>query len=292
MNFEYYNTINDNKINDYSNITSTPTVNIDTQTPVSLNDDEDYNAPTAINAKVTLNRTFYKNYWNAICLPYSINRRQIEDVFGDGTMVVLMNYIDTSNKKVMFIEHANQDIIAGYPYLIFPTDKTDNDKTNHDPIKDITTRATFGEANSPLFSVGTDGETYSAGNMQPNALVFKGTFTKADLPVGSYVITKSGTLANVPQTGLTINPYRAYIYFNQTTPEAKAIKLASMGFAGFDDMEGETTSIEDLLFNDGIMTRPADVFTVNGQKVRSKAENLYGLPKGVYIVNGKKYVNK
>lgn len=65
-----------------------------------------------------------------------------------------------------------------------------------------------------------------------------------------------------------------------------------MGFAGIDDMEGETTSIEDLLFDDGIMTRPADVFNVNGQKVRSKAENLYGLPKGVYIVNGKKYVNK
>ena len=263
---------------------------------VTLNDGENYPtpAPTAKNANVTLNRKFYKNYWNAICLPYSINRRQIEEVFGDGTMVVLMNYIDTSTKKVMFIEHANQDIIAGYPYLIFPTDKADNDKTNHDPIRGgiITTRATFGEANSPLFTVGTDGTTYTDGKMQPNALVFKGTFSKADLPVGSYVITKSGTLANVSQKGLWINPYRAYIHFNQTTPGAKAIKLASMGFAGIDDMEGETTSIEDLLFNDGIMTRPADVFNVNGQKVRSKAENLYGLPKGVYIVNGKKYVNK
>lgn len=260
---------------------------------VELKDGENYSAPTnAKNAEVKLDRTFYKNYWNAICLPYSINRRQIEEVFGDGTMVVLMKEIDTSKKKVMFIEHANQDIIAGYPYLIFPTDKTDNDKTNHDPITGITTRATFGEADSPIFTVGTDGQTYTAGDMQPNALVFKGTFSKADLPVGSYVITKSGTLANVSQTGLWINPYRAYIHFNQTTSGAKAIKLASMGFAGIDDMEGETTSIEDLLFNDGIMTRPADVFNVNGQKVRSKAENLYGLPKGVYIVNGKKYVNK
>ena len=259
---------------------------------VELKDGEDYSPTDAKNAEVKLNRKFYKNYWNAICLPYSINRRQIEKVFGDGTMVVLMKEIDTSKKKVMFIEHANQDIIAGYPYLIFPTKKDDNDKTNHDPIPGITTRATFGEADSPIFTVGTDGQTYTAGDMQPNALVFKGTFSKADLPVGSYVITKSGTLANVSQTGLWINPYRAYIHFNQTTSGAKAIKLASMGFAGIDDMEGETTSIEDLLFNDGIMTRPADVFNVNGQKVRSKAENLYGLPKGVYIVNGKKYVNK
>ena len=263
---------------------------------VTLNDGENYPepAPTAKNANVKLNRTFYKNYWNAICLPYSINRRQIEDVFGDGTMVVLMNNINTSTKKVMFIEHANQDIIAGYPYLIFPTKKDDNYKTDHSVINNgiITTRATFGEADSPIFTVGTDGTTYADGTMQQNALVFKGTFSKEELPVGSYVITKSGTLANVSQTGLWINPYRAYIHFNQTTPGAKAIKLASMGFAGIDDMEGETTSIEDLLFNDGIMTRPADVFNVNGQKVRSKAENLYGLPKGVYIVNGKKYVNK
>lgn len=268
-------------------------VNVSKDPDITLEDDgTDYSARTEKNVDVKLNRTFYKNYWNAICLPYSINRRQIEKVFGDGTMVVLMKNIDTSKKKVMFIEHANQDIIAGYPYLIFPTKKDDNDKTNHDPIPGITTRATFGEANSPIFTVGTDGTTYTDGKMQPNALVFKGTFSKADLPVGSYVITKSGTLANVSQTGLWINPYRAYIHFNQTTPGAKAIKLASMGFAGIDDMEGETTSIEDLLFNDGIMTRPADVFNVNGQKVRSKAENLYGLPKGVYIVNGKKYVNK
>lgn len=260
---------------------------------VELKDGENYSAPTnAKNAEVKLDRTFYRNYWNAICLPYSINRRQIEDVFGDGTMVVLMKNIDTSKKKVMFIEHVNQDIIAGYPYLIFPTKKGDTEKKDHSQITGITTRATFGEANSPIFTVGTDGTTYTDGKMQSNALVFKGTFSKADLPVGSYVITKSGTLANVSQTGLWINPYRAYIHFNQTTSGAKAIKLASMGFAGIDDMEGETTSIEDLLFNDGIMTRPADVFNVNGQKVRSKAENLYGLPKGVYIVNGKKYVNK
>ena len=269
-------------------------VDVSKDPDITLEDDgTDYSVRTEKNVDVTLNRKFYKNYWNAICLPYSINRRQIEEVFGDGTMVVLMKNIETSNKKVMFIEHANQDIIAGYPYLIFPTDKADTNKDDHSVIeKSITTRATFGEANSPIFTVGTDGTTYTDGKMQPNALVFKGTFSKADLPVGSYVITKSGTLANVSQTGLWINPYRAYIHFNQTTPGAKAIKLASMGFAGIDDMEGETTSIEDLLFNDGIMTRPADVFNVNGQKVRSKAENLYGLPKGVYIVNGKKYVNK
>ena len=260
---------------------------------VTLEDGKDYSARTEKNVNVTLKRTFYKNYWNAICLPYSINRRQIEEVFGDGTMVVLMNNIDTSNKKVMFIEHANQDIIAGYPYLIFPTDKTDNDKRNHDPITGITTRATFGEADSPLFSVGTDGNTYpSAEPMQSDALVFKGTFTNTTLNEGSYVVTNKGVLSRISEDGMKIKPYRSYIYFNRQTAGAKAISLQDMNVNGFENDEDNTTGIENLLFESGILTHSADVYSIDGQLVRSKALNFNGLPKGVYIVNGKKYVKK
>lgn len=261
---------------------------------VELKDGEDYSAPTnAKNAEVKLDRTFYRNYWNAICLPYSINRRQIEKVFGDGTMVVLMKNIDTSTKKVMFIEHANQDIIAGYPYLIFPTTKDDKGKTNHDPIPGITTRATFGEADSPLFSVGTDGKTYLVAEpMQSDALVFKGTFTNSTLNEGSYVVTNKGVLSRIPKDETEIKPYRSYIYFNRQTAGAKAISLQSMNVNGFENDEDNTTGIENLLFESGILTHSADVYSIDGQLVRSKALNFNGLPKGVYIVNGKKYVKK
>ncbi|CDD20996.1 putative uncharacterized protein [Prevotella sp. CAG:732] len=259
---------------------------------VTLNDSDNYPAPTAENANVTLNRTFYKNRWNAICLPYSINRRQIEDVFGDGTMVVLMNKIDTSTKKVMFIEHANQDIIAGYPYLIFPTDKADTIKTDHSVISSITTRATFGEADSPLFSVGTDGKTYPGAEMQSDALVFKGTFINTTLNEGSYVVTNNGVLSRIPKDGMNIKPYRSYIYFNRVNANAKAISLQNMNVNGFENDEDNTTGIENLLFESGILTHSADVYSIDGQLVRSKALNFNGLPKGVYIVNGKKYVKK
>ena len=262
---------------------------------VTLDDTKDYSALIKKNVDVTLKRTFHKNYWNAICLPYSINRRQIEEVFGDGTMVVLMKNIDTSNKKVMFIEHANQDIIAGYPYLIFPTNKTDNDKTNHSVINNgiITTRATFGEADSPLFSVGTDGNTYSFTEpMQSDALVFKGTFINTTLNEGSYVVTNNGVLSRIPKDGMKIKPYRSYIYFNRVSASAKAISLQSMNVNGFENDEDNTTGIENLLFESGILTHSADVYSIDGQLVRSKALNFNGLPKGVYIVNGKKYVKK
>lgn len=259
---------------------------------VELKDGEDYSPTDAKNAEVKLDRTFYKNYWNAICLPYSINRRQIEKVFGDGTMVVLMKNIDTLNKKVMFIEHVNQDIIAGYPYLIFPTTKGDTEKTNHDPIPGITTRATFGEANSPIFTVGTDGTTYTDGKMQSDALVFKGTFTNSTLNEGSYVVTNKGVLSRIPNDGMKIKPYRSYIYFNRETAGAKAISLQNMNVNGFENEEDNTTGIENMLFESGILTHSADVYSIDGQLVRSKALNFNGLPKGVYIVNGKKYVKK
>lgn len=259
---------------------------------VELNDSDNYPAPTAENANVTLNRTFYKNRWNAICLPYSINRRQIEEVFGDGTMVVLMKEINTSTKKVLFIEHANQDIIAGYPYLIFPTDKADTIKTDHSVISSITTRATFGEADSPLFSVGTDGKTYPGAEMQSDALVFKGTFINTTLNEGSYVVTNKGVLSRIPKDGMKIKPYRSYIYFNRVNANAKAISLQNMNVNGFENDEDNTTGIENLLFESGILTHSADVYSIDGQLVRSKALNFNGLPKGVYIVNGKKYVKK
>lgn len=260
---------------------------------VELKDGEDYSPTDAKNAEVKLDRKFYKNYWNAICLPYSINRRQIEKVFGDGTMVVLMNNIDTSKKKVMFIEHVNQDIIAGYPYLIFPTKKDDNVKTDHSEINGITTRATFGEADSPLFSVGTDGKTYlGAEPMQRDALVFKGTFTNTKLNEGSYVVTNKGVLSRIPKDEMNIKPYRSYIYFNRETAGAKAISLQNMNVNGFENDEDNTTGIENLLFESGILTHSADVYSIDGQLVRSKALNFNGLPKGVYIVNGKKYVKK
>ena len=260
---------------------------------VTLDDAKDYSALTKKNVDVTLKRKFYRNYWNAICLPYSINRRQIEDVFGDGTMVVLMKNIDTLNKKVMFIEHVNQDIIAGYPYLIFPTKKDDNVKTDHSEINGITTRATFGEADSPLFSVGTDGKTYLVAEpMQSDALVFKGTFTNSTLNEGSYVVTNKGVLSRIPKDGMPIKPYRSYIYFNRETAGAKAISLQNMNVNGFENEEDNTTGIENLLFESGILTHSADVYSIDGQLVRSKALNFNGLPKGVYIVNGKKYVKK
>ena len=51
-------------------------------------------------------------------------------------------------------------------------------------------------------------------------------------------------------------------------------------------VEGEVTGIEEVTQDEW----PSDVYDLNGRMVKAQAENLDGLPRGVYIVNGKKFV--
>jgi hypothetical protein len=49
-----------------------------------------------------------------------------------------------------------------------------------------------------------------------------------------------------------------------------------------------TTEITDILASG----EPFDVYTINGQKVRSQVTSFKGLPKGIYMVKGKKIIVK
>ncbi len=65
----------------------------------------------------------------------------------------------------------------------------------------------------------------------------------------------------------------------------------------YDDETLETFSEHDLSIPNGVVIpvfssvgNPADVFTLQGHRVRTNATTLEGLPKGLYIVNGRKAV--
>ena len=46
-----------------------------------------------------------------------------------------------------------------------------------------------------------------------------------------------------------------------------------------------TTGIQGIVVSNG---EPFDVFTISGVKVKSKVTSLDGLPRGIYIIKGKK----
>lgn len=228
-------------------------------------------------------RTFTAGTWGSICLPFSMNHKQVEENFGEGTSVVILKKIHNSGElkgKIDLIWHVNQNIIAGYPYFILP--KKD--------VSEINANVRFIE-NTPSLVVSANGNSYSYrsdyGYDSDYPYVFEGNFDDVELPTGSYVMSNSGALTKLKKN-VKAKPFRAYL---RCLDAANAKPLTSLSF-GDSEPEGVTTSIEELLQDNGIILESSDVYGVNGVKVRSNTHTLEGLSKGVYVVNGKKYVVK
>lgn len=264
-----------------------------TTTPVVYKDELNYNPklPEGINnmfsVPVEIQRSFKANTWSSICLPFSMNRKQLEENFGEGTSVVLLKQVINQGYKkgrVELIWHVNQDIIAGYPYFILPTKNVTKIKFNAPFRKD---QDRYLE--KPYLAVGSNGKSFEHKSgytyYDDYPYVFEGNFKDEDIPAGSYVMSNSGTLARV-KNSVKAKPFRAYI---RCVDAANAKPLTTMSFS---ESEGETTSIEELLQDNGIILESSDVYGVNGVKVRSNTHSLEGLSKGIYVVNGKKYVVK
>ena len=63
-----------------------------------------------------------------------------------------------------------------------------------------------------------------------------------------------------------------------TNTESGSLKIFGI------EITSEGTGIQNNIVDEG----PQDVYSLSGQKIRSKAKDLKGLPAGVYIVGGKK----
>lgn len=267
-----------------ASVTTTPVVykdelNFDPQLPEGINN--------MFSVPVEIQRSFKANTWSSICLPFSINRKQLEENFGEGTSVVLLKQVINQGYKkgrVELIWHVNQDIIAGYPYFILPTKNVTKIKFNA-PFRKGQDRY----LEKPYLAVGSNGKSFEHKSgytyYDEYPYVFEGNFKDEEIPAGSYVMSNSGTLARV-KNSVMAKPFRAYI---RCIDVANAKPLTTMSFS---ESEGETTSIEELLQDNGIILESSDVYGVNGVKVRSNTHSLEGLSKGIYVVNGKKYVVK
>lgn len=108
---------------------------------------------------------------------------------------------------------------------------------------------------------------------------FVGTFKPVQPKDGSYYLTAGNTIRPLASGG-TIKPFRAY--FEPATPSAARARAISI--------DGMTTAIEDIEWGDGNpFLTPTDsrIYNVQGQTV---GNDLKQLPKGMYIVNGKKII--
>lgn len=225
---------------------------------VTLNEDKTW-TPEAKVANVTLNRTL-TTQWNSIVLPFAVSKKQIAAQFGEGTVVAAYKdaTIDGTSTTLNFEEV--EEMQANVPYLIKPTQ--------------VGNTYTFeGVAIKPADNLEAgEGEIKFVGNYENGK----------QLAEGDYFIDANRNQFYSANGTETMKAFRA-IFVSTAAAPAKTMFFSIRGNSG------ETTGIEDVKTLAG---KTFDVYSIDGMLVRKNATNLNGLAKGVYVVNGKKYIAK
>ena len=208
-------------------------------------------------AKVAIERTLSNEYWNTLCLPFSLSAKQIKAKFGEGTIITEFDDVNEEGTVMTFIKA--DSIEAGKPYLFKPADTVE---------KPVFEGVTITSADADMV-IATTNDNYA----------FVGTYSEYEMATNKseVFITTSGKLSYPAAGTNTIKGMRAYIML-PTTTNAKAFNL---------NIGGEATSIDTI--DGGLLNGNATIYNLNGQKMSS---DINGLAKGLYIVNGKKMIVK
>lgn len=237
-----------------SRIELTPLVETVTLDETANNDDVvKNNAGKTVN--VTLKRTISDKYLNPFCVPFDMTADQITAVFGKGSVVSAFTSV---TGKVMNFEKV-ATITAGQPYVVQATKASTEISLDNVEMK-----------SEPGSNVKQKSDELS---MSFNGIVSPYTFKKND---GTELfLDKNGNLRYPSTLPSQMKGMRAYFeVLGGTSNEAK-VNI------------GDGLSSIDKLMNGEAMT--GKVYNLNGQYV---GNTLDGLAKGLYIMNGKKYVVK
>lgn len=225
---------------------------------ITLNENETC-TPEAKVADVTLNRTL-TTHWNSIILPFAVSKEQIAAQFGEGTVVAAYKDATVGETSTTLNFEVVEEMQANVPYLIKPAQ----------PGNTYTFQGVAIKAADNL-EVG-EGEIKFVGNYENGKQLTK----------GDYFIDANHNKFYSANGTETMKAFRA-IFVSTAVAPAKTMFFSIRGNSG------ETTGIEDVKTLAG---KTFDVYSIDGMLVRKNATSLNGLAKGVYVVNGKKYIAK
>lgn len=222
--------------------------------------------------KVTLNnRTFRNGRWYSVVLPFSVSQKQMKSVFGDGVKV--LHYSDVTGTDLNLFEHFYQMIVGGTPVLVKPSQEVTN----------------------PVFYNVTL-TSKKVVDIENTGFKCTGSWDNVDFPAYSYFIdAKTNSFYQYDPTKVetnTVKPhagaFRSWIISTSTNPsEAKQLTMHINGI----EEQGETTAIWNAISgNDDAEVATKGIYSLSGQKMN--AADTSSLPKGIYIVNGKKFIVK
>lgn len=219
---------------------------------------------------VTLNRTFGANKWYSVVLPFSVSQKQMKSVFGDGVKV--LHYNDVDGTDLNLFEHFYQMIVGGTPVLM-------------KPAKDVT--------NPEFNNVTLTSKTVV--DIENTGFKCTGSWNNVDFPEYSYFIdAKTNSFYQYDPTKVetnTVKPhagaFRSWIIASENASTAKQLTMHINGI----EEQGETTAIWNAISgNDDAEVATKGIYSLSGQKMN--AADTSSLPKGIYIVNGKKFIVK
>ena len=233
-------------------------------------------------AQVKIARQMVANRWTTCVLPFSLNRQQVDAIFGpaysatakEGTQILYFDHIE--GNKAYFVRHAYNTIVAGKPFLIKPTKTVESINT-----ADVT--------DYPYVTIEN---TKPDDWCESNGYVWTSSYNKMNIVKNDYFIGASDGNFKAYAAALgTVKGFRGFLKAKLPTgakPRMLSISTSSIT----DGNEGETTGIEDLIINADGELIPANcrVYNINGQLVSEDANTFQSLPSGIYIINGKKYI--
>lgn len=227
----------------------------------------------------SFNRVLNAGMWNTLCLPFSLNEEQTNAALPKGFEIV--DFYSVKNDKLTFKKHYYQMIDAGRPYLIW-IPGTLGEKYD---MKFPTGYVAYDDKTSGANPINVNGEDDSA-----DKYVWTGTYQQMSLPKNAYFVAQN------PVNGKTVikqnvsgksktKGYRAYLV---AASGVTLVKALSIDYDGVD--EEVTTGIDDIMADLTDPETTGKVYNLGGQLV--SRNGLQSLPKGIYIMNGKKYVVK
>ena len=233
-------------------------------------------------AQVKIARKMVANRWTTCVLPFSLNRQQVDAIFGpaysatakEGTQILYFDHIE--GNKAYFVRHAYNTIVAGKPFLIKPT-------------KEVTSINTAEVTDYPYVTIeNTEPNDWC----ESNGYVWTSSYNTMNIVKNDYFIGASdGKFKAYSGDSGTVKGFRGFLKANHSAG-AKPTMLSISTSSITDGNDGETTGIEDLIITaDGeLMPANSRVYNINGQLVSEDASSFQSLPSGIYIINGKKYI--
>ncbi len=248
-------------------------------------------------AQVSLDRKFAVGKWNSAVLPFSLNKQQVDAIFGQtydknnpkGTQILYFE--KTDNKYVYYTRHAYNTIVAGKPFLIKPcgTDANGNYVVTREgdnivlKTENITAFPYVTIENTSPAKWGRDAENAD--------YYWHSAYNVETVNAGDYYFNGEGSLVKRENLQAKIQAFRGFLK-KKATAQAKLFSVAY--FNQLSDNSDIPSKIEGVMMDSNgelVDIKAGDaIYNLSGQVVTTDASSLYSLPKGIYIVNGKKYV--